>query len=127
MVVMMVLGIPVYVCATASVPIAAAMMIKGISPGAALVFLMTGPATNAAAIATLWKVLGKRSALIYLGVVVISALGSGLLMDYVFTTSNILPGPSTVWMLPLSVKTISAIVLLAVLGTAVLKPRKKRK
>jgi len=126
MVVMMVLGIPVYVCATASVPIAAAMMVKGISPGAALVFLMTGPATNVAAIATLWKVLGKQSALIYLGVVAISALGSGLLMDYIFTTSNVLPGSSTVWMLPLSVKTISAIVLLTIFGAAVLRPRGKR-
>ncbi len=125
MVVMMVLGIPVYVCATASVPVAAAMMLKGISPGAALVFLMTGPATNAAAIATLWKVLGKRSALIYLGVVVISALGSGLLMDYVFTIGNVLPGPATVWMLPLSVKIISALVLLAVLGVAVFRPRRQ--
>src|SRR4030042_6037740 len=48
MVVMMFLGIPVYVCATASVPVAAALMMKGLTPGAALVFLMTGPAPNLA-------------------------------------------------------------------------------
>jgi len=53
MLVMMAFGIPVYVCATASVPIAAALIAKGASPGAAIVFLMTGPATNAAAIATI--------------------------------------------------------------------------
>ena len=126
MLVMMILGIPVYVCATASIPIAAAMMVKGISPGAALVFLMTGPATNAAAIATLWKVLGKQTALIYLGVVAVSALGSGLLLDYVFRIGNIAPGHVQVWMLPQGVKTLSAIALMVIIGAAVLKPLWKR-
>ena len=72
MLMMMVIGIPLYVCATGSVPVAVAMMAKGISPGAALVFLMTGPATNAAAITTLWKVLGRKTAVIYLAVVATS-------------------------------------------------------
>ncbi|MHC4643577.1 MAG: SO_0444 family Cu/Zn efflux transporter, partial [Planctomycetota bacterium] len=66
MVVMMFLGIPVYVCATASVPVAAALILKGLTPGAALVFLMTGPATNAASFITIWKVLGKVTAITYL-------------------------------------------------------------
>ena len=84
MLVMMALGIPVYVCATASVPLAAVMIIKGISPGAVLVFLMTGPATNAAAFATIWKAMGSRTALIYILTVIFCALGSGLLLDFMF-------------------------------------------
>jgi len=84
MLVMMVLGIPVYVCATASVPLAAVMIAKGISPGAALVFLMTGPATNAAALATIYKAMGSRTALVYIMSVIICALGSGLLLEFMF-------------------------------------------
>lgn len=82
---MMVVGIPVYVCATSSVPVAAALILKGVSPGAALVFLITGPATNAAAISTIWKVMGRRTAIIYLAVVAILALLSGILADYLVT------------------------------------------
>lgn len=81
MLAMMLLGIPIYVCATASVPVAAALMAKGISPGAALVFLMTGPATNTAALATIWKLLGKRSVGLYLGAIAVSALAAGFLLD----------------------------------------------
>jgi len=126
MLVMMLLGIPVYVCATASVPIAAAMIAKGVLPGAALVFLMTGPATNAAAIATLWKMLGKRTALIYLAVVAFTALGSGLLLDYLFNITGVSPGHTGVWMLPGWLKVLSAVMLLAVLGSALLSRPKKR-
>jgi uncharacterized protein len=86
--VMMLIGIPMYVCATASVPIAAAFIAAGISPGAALVFLITGPATNAATITTIWKVMGRRTALIYLGTIAIGALLSGLLLDKLITVTN---------------------------------------
>jgi hypothetical protein len=81
MLIMMAVGIPVYVCASASVPIAAALIAKGVSPGAAWVFLMTGPATNAATIAMVWNVLGKRTAVIYLLTIAGCALSSGLLLD----------------------------------------------
>lgn len=81
MLIMMLLGIPLYVCATASVPVAAALILKGITPGAALVFLVTGPATNAAGLVTLWKTLGRRTALIYLSTVALGALAGGLLFD----------------------------------------------
>jgi uncharacterized protein len=79
--VMMVLGIPLYVCATASVPLAVGFLHAGVSPGAVLVFLIVGPATNAATIATLWRIIGNRSAIIYLLVVAISAVGAGLALD----------------------------------------------
>lgn len=81
MVVTMLLGIPVYVCATASVPVALGLMHAGASPGAALVFLIAGPASNAATFATIWKVLGRRTAVIYVATVAACALASGLLLD----------------------------------------------
>ena len=83
MLVMMALGIPMYVCATASVPIAAALILKGLTPGAALVFLMTGPATNAATFVTIWKILGRATAIIYLATIAGCSLLSGILLDYI--------------------------------------------
>jgi uncharacterized membrane protein YraQ (UPF0718 family) len=122
MMIMMFLGIPVYVCATASIPVAAAMIMKGATPGAALVFLMTGPATNAATIATLWKVLGRRTTLIYLAVVAATALGAGLLLDYFFTVSGITPGHAHAGMLPPWFKALSALTLLGVLCANIIAP-----
>lgn len=81
--IMMAAGIPIYVCATASVPIAAALIMKGVPAGAVWAFLVTGPATNAATLATIWKVMGIRTTLIYLGTVVLTAIGGGLLLDSV--------------------------------------------
>jgi uncharacterized membrane protein YraQ (UPF0718 family)/copper chaperone CopZ len=80
---------PVYVCATASVPMAAAMIVAGFSPGAALVFLMVGPATNATTIAMVWKVMGRRTAAIYLLSVLGCAIAAGLTMDYVYQTLDL--------------------------------------
>ena len=78
---LMAAGTPLYVCATASVPIAAGFLHLGASPGAALAFLIAGPATNAATFTTVWKMLGRRSAAIYLLVVAVSAVGGGLLLN----------------------------------------------
>jgi hypothetical protein len=118
MVVMMFLGIPVYVCATASVPVAAALIMKGLTPGAALVFLMTGPATNAASFITIWKTLGRTTAIIYLATVAGCALLGGILLDLLATSVDIDITAHPHWMLPAIVKYISAVVLLAVLGYA---------
>jgi copper chaperone CopZ len=120
----MAVGIPVYVCATASVPIAAALIMKGVSPGAALVFLMTGPATNAATITTVWRIMGKRIAGIYLATVAASALGAGLLLDAVIRGTGSHPLAHANWMLPGPVKTIGAIALIVVLALAFLRPAK---
>lgn len=87
MFVMMIIGIPLYVCATASIPVAIGFMHLGASPGAALVFLIAGPATNAATITTVWKMLGRRSALIYLGTVAVGALAAGFALDAVIRFS----------------------------------------
>ncbi|MFO7914717.1 MAG: SO_0444 family Cu/Zn efflux transporter [Candidatus Krumholzibacteriales bacterium] len=118
LIILMAAGIPVYVCATASVPIAAALIAKGVSPGAALVFLMTGPATNAATISTVWKIMGRRTALIYLGTVALSALAAGLFLDRVLITGPSAVSSSMPWMIPAAAKDFSAVILLAVLASA---------
>ncbi len=126
MIVMMLVGIPVYVCATASVPIAAALILKGISPGAALVFLMTGPATNAATIATIWKIMGRRIAVIYLCTVAVLSLLAGLLLNYIFSFTTFRAGSSmTHSMIPQSVMDASAIVLVLVLLYGILHDKIK--
>ena len=114
MLVMMALGIPVYVCATASVPLAAVMIAKGICPGAVLVFLMTGPATNAAAFATIWKVMGSRTAIIYIFTVIGCALGSGLLLELLFSKFAV-QSEHIHEMAPSLAGHISAVLLLAIL------------
>jgi uncharacterized protein len=83
--IMMALGVPIYVCAAASIPIAAGLIHLGASPGAALAFLISGPATNAATIATTWKLMGRRTSLLYLLTIAISAIGCGLLLDWIFS------------------------------------------
>lgn len=82
MFIVMLFAVPMYLCATGSIPIAAALMLKGLSPGAALVLLMAGPATNAAAILVINKVLGKRTLVIYLLTIVTGAFLAGTVIDY---------------------------------------------
>ena len=73
------ISLPLYVCATASIPMAYALLVAGLSPGAALVFLITGPATNTTTIATVWKMLGRGATVIYLvSLIVISWLAGWL-------------------------------------------------
>lgn len=75
-------AIPMYLCATGSIPIAVALMLKGLSPGAALVLLMAGPASNAASILVVSKVLGKRTMLLYLLSIIGGATLFALGIDY---------------------------------------------
>ncbi|MBN2694426.1 SO_0444 family Cu/Zn efflux transporter [bacterium] len=79
---MLLISLPMYVCATGSVPIAAAFLMKGISPGAALVFLMAGPATNAATMTVLAKSMGKKTLAIYITTITLGALIFGFFVDY---------------------------------------------
>jgi len=83
MLLVLVASIPLYVCATGSVPIAAVLLMKGISPGAAIVFLMAGPATNIATFTVIWNAIGKRMTIIYLASIIFGALLFGVLIDYV--------------------------------------------
>ncbi len=124
--VLMAAGIPVYVCATASVPIAFALIMQaGASPGAAFAFLMTGPATNAATIGTVWKVMGPRTAVIYLGTMIGAAFGGGILLDGIYSWQSVTTGPAMGWMLPEWFKTVCAVILLGVLLNAILLRRRE--
>ena len=84
MALMIVGGIPLYVCATASIPIAAALMMKGLSPGAAFVFLAVGPATNAATVTLIASVMGKKIVAVYLSVISVLSVAAGLALNGVF-------------------------------------------
>jgi len=126
MFIMLAVGIPLYICATASTPIAAALIISGVSPGAALVFLLTGPATNVTSLTMLLKVLGKRATVIYLFAIAIAAVIFGLTLDWLYLSlgisaqavagqaAEIIPGwakmVGTVVLLALSIKPIYRVI-----------------
>jgi len=80
----LIVSIPLYICATGSIPLAAVLIMKGLSPGAAFILLMAGPATNAATITMIKKVMGNKTLATYLSSIIGGALISGLLIDYVF-------------------------------------------
>ncbi len=77
-------GIPVYICASASTPIAAALVIKGMSPGTALILLLVGPATNVSNIAVLQKYIGKKGVGINVAVIGIVSLALSYLVDFLY-------------------------------------------
>ena len=81
MLVILIIAIPMYICSTGSIPVAAALMMKGLSPGAALVMLMAGPAVNLASILVVHKSMGRRFTSIYLLTIVGFAIGFGLLLN----------------------------------------------
>ena len=91
MLLMLAVGIPLYICATASTPVAAALILKGVSPGAALVFLLAGPATNVTSLTVLWGTLGKRATVIYLAAICLSAIFFGLMVDHIYRVFGLQP------------------------------------
>lgn len=86
MLIMIFIGMPLYVCATASIPIAIALMSKGVTLGAAMVFLMVGPATNTTSFTTMIKIIGRKSTFITLSSLIIFSLLCGYLIDYIGIT-----------------------------------------
>lgn len=107
-------SVPLYVCATGSVPIAAVLLMKGLSPGAALVFLMAGPATNIATLTVLWKEIGKKSTLVYLSTIIGGAIFFGFLIDLLLPLSwfEIAGGHMHHHFLPGLIGIVSAILLI---------------
>ncbi|PID85131.1 MAG: hypothetical protein CSB13_09630 [Chloroflexi bacterium] len=89
MLTMLAIGVPLYICATASTPVAAALVVKGVSPGTALVFLLVGPATNITSLTVLIKVLGKKGTVIYLLAIALFAVVAGFLVDSVYLALGI--------------------------------------
>lgn len=84
---MLAVSLPIYVCATASIPIAVVLMAKGITPGAAFIFLMAGPATNASSIAVIKNILGKRTLYHYLVLIAFTAISFGYILDNFLTVT----------------------------------------
>jgi len=91
MLIMLIISVPIYTCATGSTPIALALLLKGLNPGAALVFLLAGPATNIVTISAVGKILGKRELIIYLLSICITSILFGLLLDYTYQFFSIKP------------------------------------
>jgi hypothetical protein len=84
MLVMLLVGIPLYICATASTPIASALILRGLSPGAALVLLLAGPATNIATILVVGKQMGRRTIAVYLTSIACMSILMGLLLNHIY-------------------------------------------
>ncbi len=91
MIVMVAVAVPMYICATGSIPIALSLMLKGLTPGVAFVMLMAGPAANFASVMVLRKSLGTKATAIYIASVVVTAIGFGLLIDYLLPASWFMP------------------------------------
>jgi len=89
--IVIIVALPMYVCATASLPIVAGLMLSGVSAGAAFVFLSAGPATNTVTIGVVKKMLGTRSLYIYLASIIIGSVIFGLTLDAVFVSMDINP------------------------------------
>jgi uncharacterized membrane protein YraQ (UPF0718 family) len=113
-----------YVCATASLPIAAGLMLSGVSAGAAFVFLSAGPATNTVTIGVVKKMLGSRSLMIYLGSIIVGSIVFGLGLDYLFSASQINPA-SLIHMDEEAgvVSILSSVVLWTLVGYLILRKR----
>jgi len=125
MLVVLAISLPLYVCTTASVPIAAALIAAGMPAGSALVFLMAGPATNVATIGAVYRTLGLRVLSLYLGTVVVMSLAFGLMFDQVLSTPAAVAavhGHGVSW-----IAVLSALVLLGLLAWLALRRRVARR
>lgn len=89
MLLMLIIGLPLYICASASTPIAASLLLKGASPGAVLVFLLAGPATNVTTMLMVYRFLGVRALLIYLSCISVCAVSFGLMLNAFYAQSGL--------------------------------------
>lgn len=124
MFVMLAFGMPIYICATASTPIAAAMIAKGLNPGAALVLLLAGPATNAATITMVARYLGFRATAIYLGSISAVSVALGLSLNALYGMWGVAPESIVMAhreLLPHGVKLAGAAVLVVLLARCLIK------
>ncbi|MUM76853.1 SO_0444 family Cu/Zn efflux transporter [Pseudodesulfovibrio sp. F-1] len=122
--IMLVVALPLYVCATASTPIAASLLLKGLSPGAALVFLLAGPATNGATITVMLKAMGRRTAVIYVAAIVGCSLTLAWLVDRLYIALGLDIRAVVVQVdetLPEWVGVASALVLLLLVGRSLMR------
>lgn len=109
---MLAIGLPMYVCATASIPIASTLVMKGMSPGAGLIFLIAGPATNTATMSFVAGKLGKKVLAIYLTSIIVTGIIFGILIDFILINSSFHSAMTmgSMEMLPLWIKRSAAII-----------------
>lgn len=91
MIVMVAVAVPMYICATGSIPIALSLIMKGLTPGVGFVLLMAGPAANFASVILLRRTMGSRATMLYVGSVIISAIAVGVIIDYLLPASWFMP------------------------------------
>jgi len=126
LVLMLLIGVPIYVCAAASTPIAATLLLKGLSPGAALVFLLASPATNLANLVTVSKSLGKRTVIVHVVTLAVVTLGMGVAVDALYPALGVTPHAAmghehSLW--PEWVQVAAAIVLALLMVASLLRTR----
>src|SRR5690606_23921815 len=85
-------GLLIYICSSAATPMAAALMLKGMSPGTALVILIAGPATSMASLLAVRSMLGTRGLIVYLASLLVGSVGLGLLVDAVWPVMPVVAG-----------------------------------
>jgi HflK protein len=114
MFIMVLIGIPMYVCAEASTPIAAAFIAQGVSPGAALVFLLSGPASNIGSIGVLLKEMGRRTVVVYLTSIAVVSLAAGFATDWFLKKQgiNLQARAMSEPLVPEAIKTIGALIFI---------------
>jgi uncharacterized protein len=120
------ISVPLYICATSSTPLAAALIAKGMSPGVALLFLLVGPATNISSLTVIYKLLGLRSTVIYLAGIVTSGLAFCFATDWLYGLLAFDPAVSiadTVELVPGWLELPSALVLTALLAYGIYKEK----
>ncbi|MBU4304600.1 MAG: permease [Candidatus Omnitrophica bacterium] len=118
-------GIPLYVCATGSIPIAVSLIAKGFSPGAGLVFLIVGPATNAITLAFVRAKMGKKSFYLYLINIIIVAVLMGIVFNLIWAMlgGNVSLVTGAGKMLSFEVKLVCGVILLWVVGSGLVRPQ----
>lgn len=120
------LSVPLYICATSSVPLAFSLVAIGLPPGAAMVLLIAGPATNIATIGIVASILGKRSAAVYTVTIIVFALAGGILFDSFLSASEAGPTVAEPLEFPYSVRLVSAVILAAMLVYHTVRKIRKR-
>lgn len=122
---MLIISVPLYVCAIGAVPIAAALLIKGLMPGAALAFLIAGPATNTVTLSFVGKKLGKKVLFLYLISIVSIAVIFGVLLDMIIHAAAIEQTLTPGERLPYQVQLVSSILILGIIFLSSIKRKKK--
>ena len=125
-IVIILFSMPLYVCATASLPLAAALMLNGMSGGAAFIFLTAGPATSAVTMSVVYKLLGKTSLIIYITTIALLSLIFGFFYDMFFSDLNILKFSSNIEESSILTQ-VSSLILLVLMTYYLIKERLGKK